>query len=447
MIDYTLLTAVVVGVAVLLILVLLVRIQAFLALLVTCIVVGVIAGMPGEAIIDSIKNGMGGTLGFVATVVGLGAIFGAILERSGSAQGLANTLLNRFGEKNAPWALVVAGFLIAIPVFLEVAFIILVPIVYALQRRTGKSLLLYGIPLLAGLAITHSFIPPTPGPIAVAEIVGADLGAVIIVGFMVGIPTAIIAGPLFGRYVAGKMHIEVPNEHVAVEVTGPIPAASTTISIIAIPIGLIVANTILNSSMGAAWAIPENIRSTIGLFAHPFTALILANLVAWYVLGVKRGYSRDDLLRVSTNSLTATGTIVLLTGAGGAFKQLLVDTGAGAMIAESLSSSGLSILIFAFIVTAIVRVLQGSATVAMITGGGLTAPLIDAQADSMEKALVVIAVASGATILSHVNDSGFWLVNRYLGLSEKQTLQTWTVMETIIALCGLTFCLILSLFL
>ena len=187
MIDYTLLAAVVVGIAVLLLLVLVVRIQAFLALLVTCVVVGVMAGMPGEQIIDSIKNGMGGTLGFVATVVGLGAIFGAILEKSGSAQGLANTLLKRFGEKNAPWALVIAGFVIAIPVFFEVAFIILAPIIYALQRKTGKSLLFFGIPLLAGLAITHSFIPPTPGPIAVSEILGADLGAVIIVGFMVGI--------------------------------------------------------------------------------------------------------------------------------------------------------------------------------------------------------------------------------------------------------------------
>ncbi len=440
MIEIDLLLAVFLGVTVLLTLVLALRIQAFISLLIACLVVGLVAGMPPLDIVQSMQNGMGGTLGFVATVVGLGSIFGAILEKSGGTQGLAQYLLGRFGEERAPWALVITGFLVAIPVFFDVAFIILVPIVYALQRKTEKSLLLYAIPLLAGLAITHSFIPPTPGPIAVAEIIGADLGAVILIGFIIGIPTSFVAGPLFGRIIARKIHIPAPAEitHAGSSETPPIGLIS---GIIGIPIILIVGNTVSSNFLAGNPILP-----LIQLLGHPFTALIIANLLAWYFLGVRRGYSRQELFEISTDSLATAGTIILLTGAGGAFKQLLVDTGSGKMIAEAISSSGMPLLLFSFLVSAVVRILQGSATVAMITAAGLTAPVMGVDLGEFQKALVVIVIASGATILSHVNDSGFWLVNRYLGLTEKQTLQSWTVMETLIALCGLIGCLLLSAF-
>ena len=443
MIQYDLILAVFIGVSVLLGLVLWVRIQAFISLLIASLVVGFIAGLDPQTIIGSIQQGMGGTLGFVATVVGLGAIFGAILEHSGGAQSLASFLLRKFGDRNAPWAMVLTGFLVAIPVFFDVAFIILVPIVYALQRKTGKSLLLYGLPLLAGLAITHSFIPPTPGPIAVAEIIGADLGSVILIGFAVGIPTAFIAGPLFSRFIAEKIFIPAPkeNQDVMRDSAKP-PGIGLIMAIIGIPIILIVINTIGSNLPALAGS---RLLNTIQLVGHPFTALIIANIAAWYFLGLRRGVNRNTLFQMSSDSLNTAGTIILLTGAGGAFKQLLVDTGAGKMIAEAMSASGVPILIFAFLVAAIVRVLQGSATVAMITAAGLTAPIVSPGTGEMEKALMVIVIASGATILSHVNDSGFWLVNRYLGLTEKQTLQSWTVMESIIALCGLIFCLILGL--
>ena len=441
MIDYGLLLAVLLGVGVLLGLVLVIRLQAFLALLIACLVVGLAAGMPTEDILKSIQSGMGGTLGFVATVVGLGSIFGAILERSGGAQGLAQYMLAKFGIDKAPWALVLTGFLVAIPVFFDVAFIILVPIVYAHQRKTGKSLLLYGIPLLAGLAITHSFIPPTPGPIAVAEIVGADLGSVILMGFLVGIPTAFVAGPLFGKFISKRIHIEAPEEKEHQEDVAT-PPISLILIIIGIPIVLIVANTVMSSLSPNSSILP-----TIQLLGHPFTALIIANLLAWYFLGVRRGLSRKELFVISSDSLATAGTIILLTGAGGSFKQLLIDTGAGNMIAEAISAGGMPIIFFAFLVAGVVRVLQGSATVAMITAAGLTSPLIEASMGDLQRALVVISIASGATILSHVNDSGFWLVNRYLYLTEKQTLQSWTVMETLIAVCGLVFCMIASIFL
>ena len=437
--DIQLLAAVLVGISVLLFLILRLKLQAFLALLITCIVVGVIAGMDPKSILDSVKNGMGGTLGFVATVVGLGALFGAILERSGGAQRLAQYLLKAFGVEKSPWAVMLTGFLVAIPVFFDVAFIILVPIIYALQKQTKKSLILYAIPLLAGLAITHTFIPPTPGPIAVADILGADLGYVIIFGFIAGIPAAIIAGPLFARMLSKKMHIESPEEMLSnTEIPENAPSAGTIILIIAIPIFLIVCNTVLGSPLFDQEQLPTWLSYTAGLLGHPFVALIIANLVAWYFLGVRKGFTKSQLLDISTKSLYPAGVIILLTGAGGAFKQVLIDTGAGTMIAEGLSGEFFPPVIFGFIVAAIVRVLQGSATVAMITAAGITAPILEIAAPSAPQlAVLVIAIASGATIFSHVNDSGFWLVKQYLGMTEKQTFRSWTVMTTLIAVVGL----------
>lgn len=437
--DIQLLTAVIAGIVLLLFLILRLKIQAFLALLIVCIAVGIIAGMPATEILDTMREGMGSTLGFVATVVGLGALFGGILEQSGGAQRLASFMLKRTGEKNAPWAMMITGFAVAIPVFFDVAFIILVPITYALSKRTGKSLLLYAIPLLAGLAITHAFIPPTPGPIAVADILGADLGWVILFGFIAGLPAAILAGPVYARFLAKRIHIEpqvFEEKEDYDEATAPSP--SLIISIILIPILLIVANTLLGSPLFDGMAIPGGVRYLVELLGHPFTALIIANLIAWYFLGVKRGMQKEYLLKVATKSFQAAGIIILLTGAGGAFKEILINTGAGEMIATGLNDTIFNPLVFGFLVAALVRVLQGSSTVAMITAAGITAPVLTEGLYSVQQiSVIVIAIASGATILSHVNDSGFWLVGQYLGLTEKQTFRSWSIMTAIIAVVGL----------
>jgi gluconate transporter len=395
-------------------------------------------------IINTIKEGMGNTLGFVATVVGLGAMFGAILEHSGGAEALANYLLNKFGEKNASWALMITGFFIAIPVFFDVAFIILVPLIYSLQRKTKKSLLLYAIPLLAGLAITHSFIPPTPGPVAVADILKADLGWVILFGFIVGIPSAIISGPLFAKYISKKIHINAPKI-TDKQIHKNYPAVGLILAIIGIPIVLIVSNTVLNSPLFEEGTIPGNVKNWLQMIGHPFSALIIANLIAWYLLGIKRGYSKDTLLKTTTKSMEAAGIIILLTGAGGVFKQILINTGTGTMLANYFADKGISILLFAFLAAVIVRVLQGSATVAMITAAGITAPLLSNTITDIDKALLVIAIAAGASIMSHVNDSGFWLVSKYLHLDEKQTFRSWSLMTSILSLVGFTTVLILSL--
>ncbi|AHM59197.1 gluconate transporter [Flammeovirgaceae bacterium 311] len=445
MLDYSLLFAVLLGIALLLLLILYFRIQAFLALLMASIAVGLLAGMPLLQIIDSVQVGMGSTLGFIAIVVGLGAMFGAILEHSGGVQALAAQILNRTGEKRASWALMTTGFLVAIPVFFDVGFVILVPVVYALQKKTGKSLLLYGIPLLAGLAITHAFIPPTPGPVAVADILGADLGWVILAGVLAGIPAAIISGPLFGKYIAGKIQVATPEFIETKAEIKELPSAGLIGALVGLPLVLILINTLTNSPLAASVGISEGVKNLLAFLGHPFIALIIANLLAWYLLGLRRGYSSKTMLDITTQSLAPAGIIILITGAGGVFKQILTETGAGKMLAEAMTDLGFSAMVFAFLTAAAIRIMQGSSTVAMITAAGMTASLLEGTTyGEMEKALLVISIASGATILSHVNDSGFWLVSRYFGLNEKQTFRSWTVMTTLIALTGFGVALLLN---
>jgi Gnt-I system low-affinity gluconate transporter len=432
------------AVASLLFLVLKLKLHAFISLLLVSIITGYAAGMTPASILTSIQEGMGGTLGFIAVVVGLGAIFGKILEYSGGAEALALFMINKFGEEKAPWALSITGFIIAIPVFLDVAFIILVPILYALSRKTKKSLLFYGIPLLAGLAATHSFIPPTPGPVAVSEILGANLGWVIILGFAVGIPVVILAGPVFGSYISKKVKISPPAEMFASLADNDrpkdYPAFRLVAAIIGTPLVLILFNTITSALVNTG-TLPDNFLTGFLIFiGHPFSALIIATFLAMYFLGIKRGTEKKKLQEISNASLGPAGIIILVTGAGGVLKQILIDSGIGDSLAVAVASGSINPLVLGWMIAAIVRVTQGSATVAMITAAGIISPILPVFALSQpQEALVVIAIAAGATILSHVNDSGFWLVGKYLGMDEKQTLQTWTVMETIIAVSGLVF--------
>ncbi len=440
------------GVVLLLLLILKAKLSAFISLLMTSVFVGILAGMPLSGIILSIQNGMGGTLGFVATVVGLGAIFGQMLESSGGAESLAQYLIKKFGRKKSSWAMVITGFLVAIPVFLDVGLIILIPVVYALSRDTKRSLLYYGIPLLAGLAVAHSFIPPTPGPVAVADILGADIGWVIVFGFILGIPTAIIAGPVFGKYIAGKINIGPPSDlfvsgHENSGKDKPLPEFWLVFLLISTPLLLILAGTFINFGVAKSY-ITESLFTSILIFVgHPFSALIIATLLAIWFLCMRRGMPKNKILELSTKALGPAGIIILITGAGGVLKQVLIDSGIGNMMAESIAGSSMPVILLAWILAALVRITQGSATVAMITAAGIISPVIQlVNPEQPHMALIVIAIASGATILSHVNDSGFWLVSKYFGMDEKQTLRSWTMMETIIALCGLGFTLLMSVF-
>lgn len=433
------------GIALLLFLVVKLRVPAFLALLVTSLLVGLSSGLEPQQVIDSVKNGMGGTLGFVAIVVGLGAILGQILESSGGIERVAKSLINSFGPEKTQWSLGITGFIVAIPVFFDVAFIILAPLLYGLANRSGRSLLYYAIPLLAGLAITHSFIPPTPGPIAVAELIEADLGWVILFGALAGIPAMIIAGPWFGKVVAKKIFIAVPEVYGDQQMSQTsAPSFAWIASIILLPLLLIMLATT------APFVFTQNsaLLTAISFLGHPFVALSIATILALLIAHNKCNLSSQALLNIANKGLEPAGVVILITGAGGAFKQVLIDSGVGQMLASVFIEAQFSVFILGFLIAAITRVAQGSATVAMITGAGLMAPILELQPLSAASlGLLVIAISSGATILSHVNDSGFWLVSRYLGMSEKDTLKTWTVMTTIISLTGLASCLIISLFL
>ncbi len=443
MIELPILLVVVLGIALLLFQVLYLKLPAFIALLIASIVTGVFGGLSGTEVMETVEKGMGSTLGFVATVVGLGAIFGGILEKSGGAMAIAVGLRKSFGEKNAAPAMLVTGFVLAIPVFFDVAFIILVPVIYALQRATGKSLLYFGLPLLAGLAITHTFIPPTPGPVAVASIINADLGWVIAIGFLGGIPTAIVAGLFYGKYIGGKIFIAAPDEaSKAEEPTLELPPFRLVLLILLVPMIFIISGSMVRSDLIVVSQ--TELREIVLLLGHPFSALIIANLVVWYAPGIRKGFTASQLLEISSASFKPTGLIILCTGAGGVFKQVLMDTGAGQAIAEGLSNSGLPLIVFAFLAAAIIRVAQGSATVAMITAAGLVSPILLINNYSQPKlAVIVLAIASGASMLSHVNDSGFWMVKQYLGMTEKQTFKTWSVLTTLVGLTGFAASLLL----
>jgi Gnt-I system low-affinity gluconate transporter len=443
--DQMLILVALAGIFLLLFLVIRTKLHAFVALLLVSLIVGILAGMPLNEVVTSMQNGMGGTLGFVAVVVGLGAMFGQMLEVSGGAERLAQTLVKKFGEDKSQWALGVTGFLVAIPVFFDVGFIILVPIVYGLAKKTGKSLLYYGIPLLAGLAVTHSFIPPTPGPIAVADLIGADLGWVILFGTIAGIPAMIIAGPLFAKYISKKLHVVVPDymNLEEIEYDKELPSFKLIASLIMIPLVLILLNTV----SGVLLEEGNIVRSVLTFLGHPFVALTIATILTFVFLGTKRGYSRQEVQDIATKALEPAGIIILVTGAGGVFKQILIDSGVGQVLGDMMAGSPLPPILLAFLIAAAVRVAQGSATVSMVTAAGLMAPLIEILGlQGPVLGLLVIAIASGATVLSHVNDSGFWLVGRYFGISVKDTLKSWTVMETLIGLVGVTVALILGVF-
>lgn len=442
---------VIIGVSMLLLMVLRFKLSAFVSLLITSIFVGILAGMPLSMISASIQEGMGNTLGFVATVVGLGAIFGQMLESSGGAKALAHYLLKKFGTNKASWALMLTGFIIGIPVFLDVGLIILIPIVYALTRDTKRSILYYAIPLLAGLAVTHTMVPPTPGPMAVSNILGVEMGWVVLFGLIVGLPAAIIAGPFFGRFIAKKIFIQAPREIIDIK-----PDESNTIQkppsfgiiavIISTPLLLILMSTFINVGVEKEVLTKSFFTELLVFIGHPFTALIIATLMS-ILLCVKRKIPGQTILDLSTKALGPAGIIILVTGAGGVLKQILVDSGIGRILAESIAESSIPLILLAWVLAALVRITQGSATVAMITAAGIMAPILSVfNLNQPNIALIVIAIGAGATILSHINDSGFWIVSKYLGMNEKQTLQSWTIMETIIAISGLLFSLLVSMF-
>lgn len=436
--------AAVVGLILLLILIIKFKIQAMIAILVGAILIGLGAGMPFEQIVTSVNDGIGNTLKGIALLVGLGSMFGSILEISGGAQTLAVTMVNRFGDRKAAWALGITGLVIAMPVFFDAGLIILIPLAFSLAKRTGRSSLYYVIPLLAGLAVGHAFIPPTPGPVLVATMLGVDLGWVILIGICCGIFSMIVAGPVWGAYCGRKFFVPVP-EQVAKQQDldeSKLPGFWSVVLIILIPLVLI----ILKSVAGVVEALAPA-REVINFLGEPFVALTLATLVAMVVLGYRHGYTGEQLEKVMTKSLEPVGLILLVTACGGVLRYILQYSGLGEIIGHAVASASFPMVIVAFVVAALVRISVGSATVAMTMAAGIIAAMPEIGGLSpVHLACITAAIAGGATVCSHFNDSGFWLVKSLVGMDEKTTLKTWTLMETLVGVTGFLVALIISFF-
>lgn len=436
--------AAIIGLALLLVLIIKFKVHAMLSILIGAIAIGLIAGMPFEEIVTAVDDGIGNTLKGIALLVGLGSMFGAILEASGGAQTLAVTMVKKFGDEKAAWALGITGLVISIPVFFDAGLIILIPLAFSLAKRTKKSSLFYAIPLLAGLAVGHAFIPPTPGPVLVATMLNVELGWVILVGVCCGFFAMIVAGPVWGAVCGKKYYVPVPDQIANQEDIdeSKLPSFASVVTIIMIPLVLI----ILKSVAGVVPAL-AGVAPLFNFLGQPFAALLIATLAAMFILGTRHGYTMPELEKILTKSLEPTGLILLVTACGGVLRYILQYSGLGEIIGNAVASINLPIVVVAFLVAALVRICVGSATVAMTMAAGIVAAMPEiASLSPMYLACVVAAVAGGATVCSHFNDSGFWLVRSLIGLDEKTTLKTWTIMETLVGGTGFIAALIISFF-
>ena len=436
--------AAIIGLALLLVLIIKFKVHAMLSILIGAIAIGLIAGMPFEEIVTAVDDGIGNTLKGIALLVGLGSMFGAILEASGGAQTLAVTMVKKFGDEKAAWALGITGLVISIPVFFDAGLIILIPLAFSLAKRTKKSSLFYAIPLLAGLAVGHAFIPPTPGPVLVATMLNVELGWVILVGVCCGFFAMIVAGPVWGAICGKKFYVPVPEQIANQEDIdeSKLPSFASVVTIIMIPLVLI----ILKSVAGVVPAL-AGVQPLFNFLGQPFAALLIATLAAMFILGTRHGYTMPELEKILTKSLEPTGLILLVTAGGGVLRYILQYSGLGEIIGNAVASVNLPIVVVAFLVAALVRICVGSATVAMTMAAGIVAAMPEiASLSPMYLACVVAAVAGGATVCSHFNDSGFWLVRSLSGLDEKTTLKTWTIMETLVGGTGFIVALIISFF-
>jgi gluconate transporter len=421
------------AVGLLLVLILVVRLHAFLALILSAMALGLGAGMPPGKVLASVQSGFGEALGFIAIVVGLGAMIGRFLEHAGGGRALADWLLSKFGRERAVWAVLIAAFLVGLPIFFEVGFIILVPLVWNLARESKRSLLYYGMALMAPLTITHALVPPHPAPSAACQLLGADLGRVILYGAALSMPMAIISGIVYGAWISKRIFLPVPamatdrQEQVAGEQKNP-PPVPLVVLILLLPVLLIFAATI--------WGGPA-----LSFLGHPFTALTVTALAAMLVFGLARGLDRKAISKMATDSLEPIGTLLVIMGGGGAFKQVIVDSGVGPYAAKLLAASSISPLLVVYLMAGMMRIVQGSATVAIITAAGIAAPMVKG-IPGYRPEMIVLALCCGGTMLSHVNDAGFWMVNQYLGMTVPQTLRSWTALKLIASVTGFSIVLL-----
>jgi GntP family gluconate:H+ symporter len=419
------------------------KLHPFIALVVVSLAMGLAARMSPLDAVKAFQDGVGNTLGFIAIVVALGTMLGKMMAESGAATRIATTLIAMFGERRVHWAIMVVAFIVGIPVFFQVGFVLLIPLVFTIARRTGMSLVKIGIPLVAGLSVVHGMLPPHPAAMLAVTAYNADVGLTILYGLLVGIPTAALAGPIFASWIAPRIELP-PDNPLARQLEGEsvpnMPGFAISLFTVLVPVILM----LLSSAADLVLDAGSPTRSFLHFVGNPIVALLLALLYSFWSLARPRRFTKEELMKFCNDCLGPTATILLVIGAGGGFNQVLISSGVGAAIAGVAIGSHASPLILAWVVAGLIRVATGSATVAMTTAAGIVAPIAVATPGTNAE-LLVLSTGAGALILSHVNDAGFWLVKEFFGMTVPQTLKTWTVAETIIGVAGLVFTLLLAL--
>ncbi|HTR64628.1 MAG TPA: gluconate:H+ symporter [Terriglobales bacterium] len=411
------------------------KLNPFVVLMTVSLALAIVTGMPLQSTVKSFEAGLGSTLGHIAIVVALGTMLGKMMAESGGADRIAHTLISVFGEKNVAWAMVAAGFVVGLPVFFEVGFVLLVPIAFNVARRTGTSLVMVGLPMVAGLSVVHGLVPPHPAAMLAVTAYNADVGRTVFYAVLVGIPTAILAGPLYARFITPHIHLPAENpiaeQFIEDKPAQDLPSFGLTLATVLLPIALM-----LVGSWADAISPPQStINNVLRLLGNADIALLVAVGVSFITLGRMRGFTGEAILKFSEECLAPTATITLLVGAGGGFGRILQDSGTSQAIIDLALHAHISILFSAWLVAALVRLATGSATVAMTMASGIIAPV--ALHTGVRPELLTIATGAGSLVFSHVNDGGFWLVKEYFNMSVADTMKSWSICETIISVVGL----------
>jgi gluconate:H+ symporter, GntP family len=439
-----LLTSALVAVIGLILLIAVFKLNPFITLFLTALSLAVVTGMPLATVVHSFEAGLGGTLGHIAIVVALGTMLGKMMAESGGADQIAYTLIRLFGEKNIHWAMVVIGIVVGLPAFFEVGFVLLIPIVFTVARRTKTSLILAGLPMIAGLSVVHGLVPPHPAALLAVTIYKADIGRTILYALLIGFPTAVIAGPLYAKLIAPHVQLSTENPMAAQFVDHgserSLPSFGLTLTTILLPVFLMLIGSSADAISPAKSALNEGLR----LIGNDDIALLIGVLFSFFTLGKMRGFTRETILKFSNECLAPTATVTLLVGAGGGFGRILQDSGVSQAIVVVALHSHIPLLFLAWLLAALMRLATGSATVAMTTAAGIVAP-IALHSTGVHPELLAIATGAGSLIFSHVNDGGFWLVKEYFNMTVAETIKTWSVCETIISVVGLIFTVAASL--
>lgn len=436
-----LLSAALAAVVGLILLIAVLRLNPFISLLLVSLVLAIATGMPFTAGIHSFETGMGATLGHIATIVALGTMLGKMLAESGGSDQIALTMVRFFGEKRITWAMMLIGIVVGLPCFFEVGFVLLIPIAYTVARRTGKSLLLIALPMVAGLSVVHGLVPPHPAAMLAVTIFKASLARTILVGLLIAIPTAVAAGPLYAKWIAPRIHLPLHNpmadqflEH---DPERALPSFPLTMFTVLLPVLLM----LIGSAVPADTGNKSTVSAVLHLVGNDDIALLIGTLVSFYTLGRLRGFTRETILRFSAESLAPTALVTLLVGAGGGFGRVLQDSGVSQAVVGLALATHVSLLLLAWGLAVLMRLATGSATVAMTTAAAIVAP-IALQTAYPHPELLAVAAGAGSLIFSHVNDGGFWLVKEYFGMSVPQTIASWSVCETIISVTALLLTLL-----